>query len=271
ALAAGRAVTPAVLGLAASQGITTLSVHRPPTVALLVTGDEVVAPDTPTLAPGQLRDVHTPFLRAATADGDLRLPLRVLPAVADAPGALRAAIADGGRDDVLLLTGGVSRGAHDHVPDTVVACGARIVLHRISLQPGRPLLVARHAGGWIVGMPGNPASVMVTYRCFVRPLLRRLMGFADGFGHGARPAALAEDASPLPPPGPRTRMLPAQIVGSMADEATVRVRPLRPRGSHDIVAWAQADALLWCPSADDAAAGRTGLRALVDSTQIPPS
>ena len=170
-------------------------------MAVLTTGDEVVLP-TATPGPGQLRDSHTDFLLAAGTA--LRLDFESLGIATDRADNLGPLLRAGLERDVLLVCGGVSMGEFDLVEGTLIRLGCEVLFHGVNLQPGKPLLVARHGGGWVFGLPGNPASVMVTYWLFVRPLLRRLMGLPDAFWAGALRATL--DA-PLPAGAARDRFL----------------------------------------------------------------
>ena len=93
-------------------------------------------------------------------------------------------------------------------------------------------------GGWVLGLPGNPSSVMTTFWLFARPLLRRLAGRTDGFWHGALPGVLE---APLPGAKDRDRFLPARV---RLTGDSVGVRPLAPRGSHDLAASALGTTLV---------------------------
>lgn len=235
----GTALTPGALALLATHGVAELVVHRAPAVRLLVTGDEVVPPDSQP-GPGQLRDSHTDFLLAAVRAAGLELfPLGIAP---DERGTLAARIADGLEADVLLLTGGVSMGDYDHVEGILAELGCETVFDSVAMQPGKPLVAARHAGGLVFGLPGNPGSVMTSFWLFVRPALRRLMGYRDGFWHGALDGTLA---GPLPGAKGRDRFLPAEV--EVADGAA-QVRPIASRGSHDLMATAGGNALVRVPT-----------------------
>jgi molybdopterin molybdotransferase len=231
----GTLLTPGALAALATHGYAEVPVHRPPRLAVLTTGDEVVAPETHP-APGQLRDSHTDFLLAAARTLGLEAaPLGIAP---DDDATLRARVAEALAADVLVLCGGVSKGRPDLVPKVLRDAGTETILHGVAIQPGQPLLVAHHAGGWVFGLPGNPASVMVGFWLFVRPLLRRLLGSDDGFWQGALAGELTAAA-----PGARNRdrFLPAAVTfrgGSLL------VRPVPPRGSHDLDAYARGTALL---------------------------
>jgi molybdopterin molybdotransferase len=234
-LPAGALLTPGALGLLATHGHAAVPVHPPPTVAILTTGDEVVPPETEP-GPGQLRDSHTDFLAAAGASLGLRFqPLGIAP---DRDDALALLIESGLQFDVLLLCGGVSKGEFDFVEGTLAAQGCRIELDGVAIQPGSPLVFATHPGGVVFGLPGNPASVMVTFWLFVRPALRRLMGIDDGWWQGYLPGILT---APLPGARDRDRFLPA---GLDLRGGTARVTPYASKGSHDLAAYAHGTALV---------------------------
>jgi len=210
-------------------------VHRAPSVAVLTTGDEVVPPETEP-GPGQLRDSHTDFLAAAGASLGLRFqPLGIAP---DRDDALALLVESGLQFDVLLLCGGVSKGEFDFVEGALAAHGCRIELDGVAIQPGSPLVFATHPGGIVFGLPGNPASVMVTFWLFVRPALRRLMGIDGGWWQGALPGVLA---GPLPAARDRDRFLPADLE---IRDGVVRVTPYPSKGSHDLAAYAHGTALV---------------------------
>ena len=127
----------------------------------------------------------------------------------------------------------LSRKIFQRVEPVFAELGCRLLFDAVALQPGKPLVVARHSGGWIVGLPGNPASVMVCFWLFARPLLRRLQGIDDGFWRDPLGGRLV---APLPGSGPRTRFLAAEV--EIEDgEALVRSAP--PKGSHDMAAYAR--------------------------------
>ena len=238
-LPAGALLTPGAQSLLATHGIEQVTVHRTPTVRLLVTGDEVVPPDRAP-GPGQLRDSHTDFLLAAGAG--LGLEFEPLGIAADRRHELTGSIEAGLEADVLLVTGGVSKGEYDHVEEVLESFGCRALFDAVAIQPGKPLVAARHDGGLVFGLPGNPASVMVCFWLFVRPALRRLMGLADGYWHGALEGELA---AWLPGAKGRDRFLPAEVDWS-ADGP--RIQPVLTQGSHDLMAYARGTALVRVPA-----------------------
>lgn len=233
-LPAGALLTPGALGLLATHGYSRVPVHRAPTVAVLATGDEVVPPETEP-RPGQLRDSHTDFLLAAGAG--LGLPFEPLGIAPDREDALRALVERGLKSDVLLLCGGVSMGELDLVEGVLADLGCQAHFDAVAIQPGKPLVFATHENGIVFGLPGNPASVMVSFWLFVRPALQRLMG-KEAHWWPAIPGVLA---APLPSAGPRDRFLPAEVAFR---DGAAHVTPYPPRGSHDLAAYARGTALV---------------------------
>lgn len=240
-VATGTRLSPGTLGVLATHGVAEVTVAGVPRVALLVTGDEVVPPDAEP-APGQLRDSHGDFLLAAVAG--LGNPVHHHGIAPDDPAALRARMADAlAESDILLTTGGVSMGELDHVEAVLAELGFEALVTAVAIQPGKPFVAARRADGkWVFGLPGNPASVMVAFWLFVRPVLRRLSGSPDGFWQGALAARLEVAA---PGAGPRERYLPA-TVRAVAGELLATPHP--PRGSHDLDAYGRGTALLRIPA-----------------------
>lgn len=239
-LPAGARLTPGALSLLATHGYATLPVHRAPSVAVLTTGDEVVPPEA-TPGPGQLRDSNTDFLIAAGASLGLRF--ESLGTAPDRAEALRERVEQGLRSDVLLLCGGVSMGEFDLVEGVLAGLGCETVFDAVAIQPGKPLVFATAPhGGLVFGLPGNPASVMVTFWLFVRPALRRLMGLEGSWWGGALAGTLA---APLPGSGPRDRFLSA---GVETRQGQLLVTPFPPKGSHDLAAYACGSALVRVPA-----------------------
>jgi molybdopterin molybdotransferase len=234
-LKAGTVVAPGTLAALATHGVSSVEVHRCPTVAVVTTGDEVVPPSIRP-RPGQIRDSHTDFLLAAGRG--LGIDFDSLGIAADAPDTLAERISSGMRSDVLIIGGGVSKGAFDWVEHTLETCGTELLFHNVSIQPGKPLLAAHHEGGLVFGLPGNPNAVMATFALFVRPALRRLLGYEDGFWYFAIGGTLAGS---LPGAKDRDRFIPARLVGGTGGAL---LEPIAAQGSHDMNAFARADALV---------------------------
>jgi molybdopterin molybdotransferase len=234
-LAPGTLLTAGALSLLATHGYSSLSVYRAPRVATLSTGDEVVSPETEP-EPGQLRDSHTDFLLAAGQS--LGLAFSPLGIAADSREELESYLRRGLEHDLLLVTGGVSMGVFDFVGEVLARLGCEVLFDKVAIQPGKPLVAARHERGWVFGLPGNPASVMVCFWLFVRPTIRRFLGQHDGFWHGALRGRLVGD---LPGAKGRDRFLPASVT---FEDGAILVRPVAPKGSHDLLAYAQGNALV---------------------------
>jgi molybdopterin molybdotransferase len=239
-LPAGSLLTPGALALVATHGYAEVPVHRAPAVAVLATGDEVVSPER-VPGPGQLRDSHTDFLLAA--GGALGLRFTALGIAPDRPAELAARVAAGlAAADVLLICGGVSMGEFDLVEGTLERLGCRRHFDAVAIQPGKPLVFATHPGGVVFGLPGNPASVMVGFWLFVRPALARLAGRDDAWWRPSVPATLA---APLPGAAAgRDRFLPAEVAWGAAPGGGPLARPLPPKGSHDLAAYARGTVLV---------------------------
>lgn len=250
-LSPGQRLTPGALASLAANGAVEVAVHAPPRVALLVTGDEVVPPEQ-TPGPGQLRDSHTAFLRAAVvaAGGEL-VHLGI---ARDDPRDLRQRLARGLDADLLLATGGVSRGEFDFVEPVLAELGFRPLFDAIAIQPGKPLAAllldpsAPARPLLALGLPGNPASAMVCFWLFVRPALQRLQGIDAGFWRDALTGTLE---APLPAAVKRDRFLPTRLA---ARDGELFVTPVAPRGSHDLAAFAQGTGLVRVRAGSAAAA-----------------
>jgi molybdopterin molybdotransferase len=179
-LAAGSRLRPQELGLLAAIGRTSVRAHPAPRVAVMTTGDEVVeANEIP--GPGQIRNGNSPMLVAQTARaGGVPTYLGI---ARDRLDSLRPLIAAGLAHDVLVLSGGVSAGIADLVPDALREAGVTAHLHKVAMKPGKPLFFGTRGATLVFGLPGNPVSSFVCFELFVRPGLARLRGLADPGPH----------------------------------------------------------------------------------------
>ncbi|MEZ4403181.1 MAG: molybdopterin molybdotransferase MoeA [Kofleriaceae bacterium] len=172
-VAAGVALGSGELTVAAALGCATVPVARRPRVALLATGDEL-RPITATLAPGQLVDSSSYGLRAAVrAAGGVPDYLGV---VGDDRAATVAAVRRALTADVVITTGGVSAGDHDHVRGALGEAGVTLDFWKVAMKPGKPLAVGRAGTTLVFALPGNPVSSWVSFELFVRPALLALQG-----------------------------------------------------------------------------------------------
>lgn len=233
----GTPINAATAAALATFGITRPKVHRRLRVGVLVTGDEVLPPEAQP-EPWQLRDSNAHTLRALLAP----LPwisLQQVRRIKDEPEPLTTAVREAiASCDALILTGGVSMGDHDHVPAAIQAAGAETIFHKLAIRPGKPMLGAiGPAGQPILGLPGNPVSVMVTARRLAIPTLRRLAGFAV-----ADPPA---PAVRLRNPGEKRLGLWWYRIVRLTGAG--EVEPVATRGSGDPVSAAQSDGFVEIP------------------------
>jgi molybdopterin molybdotransferase len=229
ALAAGTLLGPAEIGVAAAAGHASLPCVARPRVVILTTGDELVAPGEP-LGPGQIHEANLLTLHAlASADGGDVVRTEH---VADREDATRAAIGRALADaDLVLLSGGVSVGPHDHVKPALDSQGVREVFWRVALRPGKPTWCGTHGDTLVLGLPGNPASTMVTYLLFARPALLRMRGLEPRAA--VRRARLTQEVRRL---ASREELVRVTLDG---DAAT----PTGDQGSHRLTSMLGADGL----------------------------
>jgi molybdopterin molybdotransferase len=173
-VAAGRVVTPAVLGLAAAAGYDRLAVVPRPRVELLVLGDELLEHGVP--GDGRVRDALGPMLPGwlRTLGADLTAVRRLV----DDAEALRAALTATDAD-VVLTTGGTAAGPADHVHPVLARLGAELLIDGVAVRPGHPMLLARLPGGaHLVGLPGNPLAAVCGVLTLAAPLIGAVAGRA---------------------------------------------------------------------------------------------
>jgi len=173
----GRPLRPQDLGMLAAAGVTSVTVHKKPVVTIFSTGDEVVAPDTAELKPGQVRDATASALAALVADaGGEPVFAGIIP---DDPGALEEALRDAlPASDLLLISAGSSVGIRDETASAVRRLGEpSIWCHGLAIKPGKPTLLAECGGVPVIGLPGNPRSALVVFRLIGMPVVRLVGGW----------------------------------------------------------------------------------------------
>lgn len=219
-LRAGRRIGAAELSVLATLGETAVEVYLRPTVAVISTGDELVdarrRPGT-----GQVRDSN----RWAIAGGLAALGCAVLhlPRAVDEVDAIRDAIAAGLRAaDAVVLTGGSSVGARDHVPAAIDALGAPgVVVHGLRVKPGKPTVLAAVGSQPVIGLPGNPTSALTILDAIAADVFRALTGETEA----RRATVAAVAAAPFAGRAGWTWYVPTVLDGGAA-------RPLALRSSH---------------------------------------
>jgi molybdopterin molybdotransferase len=246
-LRSGTVLTPAAIGVAASLGRSSVSCTRRPRVALLITGDELTDPGEP-LRPGGIYSSNGYALAGQVAQQGAELVASER--VGDSADATRAALAaalDGA--DVVVVSGGVSVGPHDHVKGALAALGVEERFWGVRLRPGKPTWFGTRDQTLAFGLPGNPVSAMVTFQLFVRPALAALQG--------ADPSATSTTAALDEPIARNGRREQAVRVRLRAGEDGWHAAPTRDaQGSHVLTSMLGADGLaLIAPGDGEAAAG----------------
>lgn len=175
ALDAGQRLRPQEIGGLMALGITNVQVARKPHVAILSTGDEVVPPDVQP-GPGRVRDVNSYALGAlVTRAGGQPILFGILPDRYEA--LLETAQRARAENDLVVITAGSSVSARDLTARVIEALGRPgVIVHGVSVKPGKPTILAVCGGVPIVGLPGNPVSALVIAGLFVVPMVRRLLG-----------------------------------------------------------------------------------------------
>jgi molybdopterin molybdotransferase len=229
----GQTLDAAAIAVLAAVGKGRVRVGRAPEVAVLVTGDELIdvwsAPSK-----GRIRNTNGYALLAQVrAAGGIPLDLGVVP---DDRERLAEALKEAFRADVIVLSGGVSAGAYDFVEEVLARYDVRVAFDKVAIKPGAPLVFGRRGDKLVFGLPGNPVSAQVTFEIFVRAALLRMQGARVC----ARPLVEAELEGPVRNRSGRRAYAPVQV---RFERGRFVARPIRSRGSADIVAHARANGL----------------------------
>ncbi|WP_167409824.1 gephyrin-like molybdotransferase Glp [Pseudomonas sichuanensis] len=225
-MSAGTRLGPIQLGLAATLGFARLDVVRRPRVAVLSTGDELVEPGLP-LGPGQIYNSNRRLLVSWLQ----RLGCEVVDAgiLADDLERTRQCLAGLGNVDLILSTGGVSVGEADYLGLALREAG-ELALWKLAIKPGKPLTFGHYQGVPVIGLPGNPASTLVTFGLLARPYLLRRQGVAN-----VAPLRFSVPAGfDWPKPGNRREYLRARI-----EDGQVRIYKNQSSGVLRSAAWAE--------------------------------
>jgi molybdopterin molybdotransferase len=227
----------AELALAAQVGETGLRCAAKPRVAILSTGDEVISVDDMP-GPFQIRNSNSVSLSAQVRlAGGEPVPLGN---AADRFDDLRTKIERGLKEDILVLSGGVSMGKYDLVETVLKEMGAEFFFDAVAIRPGKPVVFGRCADAFVFGLPGNPVSTMATFELFVTPAIDLLSG-ADARPLPLLEAKLGEALNEKPG---LTHFLPARVDWRAA---TPEVKALPWQGSGDIATMAKANCFLVVP------------------------
>ena len=235
---AGRRLGAADLALAASMGVSHVTVARAPEVALIATGDELVMPgETP--GPDQIIASNALGLAAIVeAAGGIA---RILPIARDSAASIRSCLALAEGADLIVTIGGASVGDHDLVGQVAADAGMERAFYKVAMRPGKPLMAGRIGGVPMLGLPGNPVSSMVCGHIFMVPLLAAMQGLPKR----ALPRGTARLVAGITANGPREHYMRAESV-----DGGVRVAERQDSGLLSVLL--RADRLVVRPPNDPA-------------------
>lgn len=253
----GDFLTPGAISVLATFGRTRVRIGRRPRIGILVTGDELLAPDEP-LVPGKIRESNSFMLGAQVAM--LGMGAHVYGVVPDERELLYARVRSALEEvDVLITTGGVAVGDYDLIPETFRRVGGEILFDRLAFRPGQLTTVAHVDGRMLFGLSGNPGAAFVGFHIFVRPYVLAYMGLSPERALHPRVPAVLEGAIP------GRRRLPVYARGCYRWEGgRIVARTLGPDSSSYLSTLVRANALLYLPAGEDLPAGTEVETVLLD-------
>ena len=229
----GQKLTPAAVGFLATTGVAEVSVYPTPVMSIIVTGNELQQPGK-SLLHGQVYECNSFQLRAALQ----LLQIADVPVfeAKDDPQTVKNILQNAlDNSDVVLLTGGVSVGNYDFVPEAAAACGVTTLFHKLKQRPGKPLFVGKKENKWVFGLPGNPSSVLTCFYEYVVPALEELMQLKP---------VLKTIQAPLAKAYSKTAVLTFFLKGYYDGQTVV---PLDAQESYRLRSFAMANCLLCLP------------------------
>lgn len=254
-LTPGSVLAPGEIALLAAAQRSFVLVHRPPVVAILSTGDELVGID------GDLSGVRivdsNQYGLAAQVQQAGAVP-RLLGIAPDDPTIIRERLIAALDADFIVLSGGASVGQFDYTPKVLEELGAQVVLYKINMKPGKPLLFARCGGRLVWGLPGNPVSSLFCFWQFVYPAIRKSLGYPPQ--RWLLPTVQAKLTSPVRSRGDRRAYLRGQL---SYQQQTWHFSPYRTDNSGDLVSLTGINAFAWLEAGATAAAEGEQLPVLV--------
>ncbi|MFW6279866.1 MAG: gephyrin-like molybdotransferase Glp [Planctomycetota bacterium] len=236
-LSAGQLLDHLHVGVAGAAGHGQLRVYKRPSVALLCTGEEVMEPGDD-IRDGHIFNANGPILRSLFQN--LGYTPQYLGTVGDSRDELETVMTAGLKHDILIITGGVSVGPYDLVPETLDAQGVETIFHRWKVKPGKPVFFGHRGNTCVIGLPGNPLSVFVSFHLVVRQALLAMEG-AEGdipeFQSGRITEGVSDKAR-------RRSFAPCRVTTYNGENLVI---PLPYHGSADIASSASADAFFTLP------------------------
>ncbi len=239
-LSPGTSITPPVIGILASQGISKVRVYRKPRIALLVTGDELRSLNKK-LGVGDIYDSNSVMLDAALRSIGLKPIIRKR--MRDTRKSISTALEYSlKRADVIISVGGISVGEFDLVKDVFEESKIKKIFWKVAMKPGKPFLFGTLRNRLIFGLPGNPVSALLTFKLLIQPALLKMIGCSDKVEHSLR-ARLMGDLKKKPG---RKEFVRGK---TMIDQnGTISVAPTRGQDSHMLGGMANADCLIQFPA-----------------------
>ncbi len=222
------------LALLATVGMDTVSTFNPPRVALLITGTELTGLSEKEIKPHQIRDSNSIMLAGAVKEtgGIIVDTVTIEDTLNSTVKEISRALEK--QADIILCSGGVSVGRHDHVKNGAQAAGFSELFWRIRQKPGKPLFAGRRNDTILFGLPGNPVSAYMCFSIYVKPVLERFQGLAP-----CTHTLTAETAGEIANPGTRTNFIRVEV--STGPGRIPTIRKTGPQGSHMLSSIVHAD------------------------------
>jgi molybdopterin molybdotransferase len=234
----GAIIGAAEMAVFAAMGKSIIKVFRQPHTAILVTGDELTTLEK-TPGKAEIRESNSfSFWGQIKSAGGVPFLLGI---AKDQPGELISALQEGLNYDVLVVSGGVSKGKYDLVKPALTELGASLHFDSLKLKPGKPAVFATLKDKYIFGLPGNPVSSFVTFELLVRPLLRFLQGAPDVDGS----MVMAIMKRKILEKSGRTKLVPVQVSSTING---MEADPIGYKGSADIFALGHANGFAIIPA-----------------------
>jgi molybdopterin molybdotransferase len=222
------------LALLAAVGMKTVPVYKPPRVSLLVTGTELAPHDTDEILPHQIRDSNSIMLASAVREtgAELHAVNKVKDSLEHTVEAVKEAL--NSRARIIICSGGVSVGRHDHVKEAALSAGFTELFWKIRQKPGKPLFVSRHGDTLLFGLPGNPVSAYMCFTNYVRPVLTSLRGTSS-----KTQSLTARTVEKVSNNGKRTNFVRVRVEDKPNQIATIQ--EVAQQGSHMLSSIVKAD------------------------------
>jgi molybdopterin molybdotransferase len=252
----GTSLGPAELGVLASVASTEVYVYRRPRIAILATGDEIAELDErEAILNGQKiasSNTYTIFANARLAGAE---PIN-LGIARDDPDEIRRRVSRASTADLLVTSGAVSVGEHDYLRQVLHDQGLDLKFWRIRMRPGAPVGFGFVRGLPWIGLPGNPVSTMVTFELFVRPAIRKMLGYVQPFRASTRVRA----GERIETPAPLTHFLRVRL---QVQDGALTANLTGAQGSGILTSMTKADALLIVPEEREAVEPGETLEAII--------